>query len=149
MRIHFPLLSIASTAVLIGAILLGGKVSIYDLHLSVASTEEGISVSLHPTFLCWMDVPDHLFRGGCFGNLVICDYTQPSEARRMRTIAHEARHLEQWRALGIWTWAAQYILPLEPSSHDLPDLQEELSQMWQPPEGWMDQWVFLRVGIDR
>ncbi len=158
MRVEFPLLSVLSTAALIGALIFGADVSLYDVRAHVETTESGFSVSVHPTWLCWMDTRD-LFRGLCYGNVMICDESLPSELHRTEMVAHEAAHLEQWCALGPWLWLAQSanllssgtldILPLEPEYRDINDPSVGIAQMWMPPNGWLDQWGFLRISIDR
>jgi len=148
MRIHVPLLSVLSTVVLITAFLFGGDVTLYDLRVHAESTDTAVAISIHPTWLCWMDTHD-LFRGGCYGNVMICDETLPTDVHKLRIVAHEARHLDQWEALGAWVWAAKYVLPLEPWFTDWSDPSVELAQMWDPPEEWENQWGFLRISIER
>ena len=146
MDVHFPLLSMLSTIVLVGALILGAEVTLYDVHIHLRTTDSGFDISIHPTWLCWMDTHD-VFRGFCYGNVMVCDCTLPSEMHKERIVAHEARHLEQWRALGLWTWAAGLVLPLEPEFTDWSDPSVELEQMWKPPSQWPDQWHLISITV--
>lgn len=123
-------------------------VTLYNVHVQFEIDHSGIGVTVHPTWLCWTDTHDVL-RGVCFGNVMVCDCTLPSEMHKCRIVAHEARHSEQWRALGEWTWFAQLVLPLEPAFVDWSDPSVELVQMWNPPDEWPDQWNYLSIRIAR
>lgn len=128
--------------------MLGGMISIYDITVSVRTDDEGLSVALHPTFLCWIDT-HALFHGTCYGNVMVCNSKLPSEIHKKRIVAHEARHLEQWCALGVWTWVAGFAMPLEPEFTDWSDPSVELAQMWSPPAEWVDQWEFVAITVPR
>lgn len=147
MRIHLPLLSILASAYLLGMVLLGASVSLYDVSMTVASGPDGLTAELHPTFLCWMDAPLQ-FHGTCFGNVMVCSSSMWSQTHTRCLVAHEARHLEHWRALGLWTWLAQYVLPLEPEATDWSDPSAQLAQMWRPPQGWVDRWAFVALSLN-
>jgi len=149
--IHFPLLSGLSLVVLGLAIIFGASVGLYDVSVDVRADADTLLVGLHPTFLCWMDTRD-LFRGMCYGNVMICDESLPAgpqERHKEVIVAHEAQHLKQWRALGPLVWLAQYFLPLEPEYVYWDDPEATVSTMWDPPSSLPPVWTFVTITAER
>ena len=141
-EIKTTILSIASTALLLAVMCLGASVSIYDVRLSCEVSADGIDICITPTFLCDMDTRD-LFHGMCYGNVMVLNHL-PSEMHRTEMIAHEARHLDHWQALGLWgVWLGKRVLPLEPRHRDVNDPSVGLAQMWAPPPWWPYHWSFI------
>ena len=100
MRIHLPLLSILASAYLLGMVLLGASVSLYDVSMTVASGPDGLTAELHPTFLCWMDAPLQ-FHGTCFGNVMVCSSSMWSQTHTRCSLSAPPRTLAGARLVDV------------------------------------------------
>ena len=148
----FPLLSLLSSLVLLGCVLIGA-----DVHLYSVSVEIGEEISIHPIF--WAELSEEQMytigcHGFCVGNVVATiregegayQDVQPRGAIDC-VLPHELVHTEQWRALGMWHLVAWVVLPLEPPGiYNWACPATFVNGMWKPPEGWENQWSFITFG---
>ena len=85
-----------------------------------------------------------------FGNVAMLSTVARDELEEWgggfeRIVEHEKRHREQFRALGMWIYAAEHILPIEPMNVHWNDPSVELAEMWKPPTWWRNQWAFVSI----
>jgi len=143
----FPLLSMLSSLVLLGCILIGA-----DVHLYSVSVEIGEEISVHPIF--WVELSeDQMYTLGChgwsFGNVVATiredegAYTgvNPSAAIDC-VLPHELVHAAQWRALGLLAGCLGSALEAD-GPYNWGDPATFVGGMWQPAENQENQWSFI------
>lgn len=152
MNFQFPLLSIVSLAVLMvfGSM---GDVELYSLEVGFSATSEEVNITIDPVFAIW--VPRSIVYGiGCnalaYGNVIVLDEERRGTIVGDYLLEHESNHIEQTRALGLFTWAAQYLIDIEPPKStiiDRTDLSQPDRTMWLPPSWWISQWSFISLSF--
>lgn len=153
MDIKLSLLSVLSIAYLFmycGV----GEVSLDRLSLDVAVSSSETTIGIHPTWAIWVPrevVYNHGAHGLAYGNVMLLGNHLRIDNRLVDHVsAHERMHLIQFRALGLLTWPAQFILNIEPDKNIVTNWNDPTQPgrtMWKPPSGWPFKWSFLTITI--
>lgn len=154
MKMHFPILSILSTALLL-FFALQGDVKLYSLEIGFAATSDEINVTIDPAFAVW--VPQSIVHSiGCnaftCGNVMVLDRRQHNNRHGAYLLAEEGNHIEQFRALGLFTWPAQFFINIESPKSVITNWNDPSQcnrTMWLPPSSWSDRWHFITVVDDK
>ena len=148
MKIHFPLLSMLSLAVLMFCAPLG-DVELYSLEITYSQDR----VTIDPVWAVW--VPQSIvYAKGCnafaYGNVMVLDETQRGNLYGDYLLAHESNHVEQYHALGLLAWPAQLVLDIEPARGTVQDWNDPMQPdrvMWLPSLSWAPLWHFLTLSL--
>jgi len=154
MNIKFPLMSLLSVAFLAFFILQGGDVSLHSVEVGFSADSQGTTVTIDPALVIYTDKLDSIgmdkYPAGSVGNVIFMrsyykDHPSPY------LMAWELNHLEQYKALGLWYFPAQFIFPVDPWRAVMlhyEDPSEPSKIMWLPPTGWTDLWHFCSLRIN-
>ncbi|MFA5054467.1 MAG: hypothetical protein WC565_10430 [Parcubacteria group bacterium] len=133
-------LTIISAALGFLALLSGGQAELHSIEVGWSVSAEKTIVTIDPVFVITTDLRGAY--GYCVGDVIFIDRqvkTFGVEDER-RVLLHELRHVRQFRALGVFVYPAQLILPIEPIHVNWSDPSVELSEMWflqRPlPKSW-------------
>ena len=148
MKIHFPLLSILSLAVLLFYAPLG-DVELYSLEITYSQDK----VTIDPVWAVW--VPQSIvYAKGCnafaWGNVIVIDGTRRGNMYGEYLLAHESNHVEQFYALGWFMWPARLVLDIEPPKgtiQDWNDPEQPDQVMWLPSPFLTPLWHFLTLSL--
>ena len=155
MNMDLSLLSVLSAALLLVFCIAGDTVLMDGISVDVSLSSSSLVLSAHPTFVVWSDSQAFLNifgMGMAYGNVAMLSSVARDDLGAdifQRVVDHERRHLEQFHALGEWIWIARYVLPMEPMNCSWNDSSVELTEMWQPPKWWSNQWTFVSISINR
>jgi hypothetical protein len=141
--LRVPLLTMLSAGLLFVAILCGADVSLYSVELGVTARGGAVEVTVDPVFVAVTRL-EHAW-GMCFGNVILIDEVVPAwgaEDERC-VMLHEARHVDHFHALGLFTPLAGGVLPLEPEHWNWSDSSSTLAEMWLPPANLPPLWHVL------
>lgn len=157
MHIEFPLLSILSVGLLLFFALQGGDVELYSWEVGFSVFPDEVRVTVDPVFLVWntADTPLSAWAlkgkyGFTLGNVITFRNNYRNHALISLALQHEAIHVCQQRALGLWT-PLGYLFGLniegEPYYSIAPDFKKNLIAMWKPPISWINQWSFISISF--
>ena len=152
MNIQMSILSVFSAALLIMFCITGNEIVLDSLSADIYLSAQSVSIDIHPVWTVWTS-QQFVFNCGAhafaFGNVIVI-----GEHMRRRTylekyvIAHERMHIEQFRALGLLTWPAQFLINIEPDRNivtNLSDPTQPERTMWKPPTWWPYTWSFITI----
>jgi len=141
--LKISLLTILSAALGFLALLSGGQAELYSIEIGWSVSAEKTIVTLDPVFVITTTL--RWAYGYCLGDVIFIDrqVDEFGEEDRGRVLLHELRHVEQFRALGLFVYPAQLILPIEPTHVNWSDQSVELSEMWCPQPQMPESWNFL------
>lgn len=151
MTIEFSILSVISAAFLLLFCAAGNEIILDGIEADFSLSSTGFTLDLHPTWLVWVSQKTAYACGGnglVWGNVLVIGEHVRGDVHEEYMIAHERIHLDQFRALGLLTWPAQFVLPLEPPQHittNWNDATQPGRSMWQPPDWWHPLWSFVSI----
>lgn len=153
MRIEFPLLSILSVGLFLFFALQGGDVELYSWEVEFSLSPDEVRMTIDPAFAVW--VPQSIVHSiGCnaftCGNVMVLDRRRHNNRHGTYLLACEGNHIEQFRALGLFAWPAQFFINIEPSKDIVTNWSDPCQcdrTMWLPPDWWIDQWHFITVSF--
>ena len=150
MQIHFSLLSIASLVLLLffGSL---GTTELHSWEVGINVSPDEVRVTVDPVFAVW--VPQAVvYAIGCnalaCGNVMVLDEQTRDTVCGDYLLEHESTHIEQYRALGLLTWPAQFFIDIEPPKGIIQDWNDPTQPdrtMWLPPSWWWSQWHFITL----
>ena len=155
MNIRIPILSILSTAFLLMFCVGGGELILDGLAVDFSISSSGVALDIHPTWLVWVSQERAFNHGGnafAYGNVIVVGANMSGGTYEEYVINHERMHIEQFRALGLLVWPAQFFTNIEPPKHiptNWDDPTQPSKTMWAPPKWWINQWSFITLTFDR
>jgi len=148
MKIEFGLMSTIS---LICLLMFGfvGDIEMLSIDVGFSLTETSFSAAINPTWAVWVP-KEYLPNGNAFayGNVIVIGDWSRGNMYGDYLLAHESIHIEQFRALGLLAWPAQFFLDVEPPKHIVTDWNDPTQPsltMWAPPDWWPLRWSFVTI----
>jgi len=155
MNIELSLLSILSAALLLLFCVAGNEIVLDSLAVDFSLLSSGVTLDINPTWLVWVS-QESVFNYGCnalaYGNVIVVGEHMRGGTYEEYVINHERIHVEQFRALGLLTWPAQFLVNIEQPKRittNWNDPSQPGETMWQPPKWWSNQWTFVSISINR
>jgi len=162
MKIEFSLLSGLSCLLLLFFAFQGEAPELYSVEIGCEVSDEAINITIDPIFLVWTHCATDLsylaMKGKhafALGNVIACRNRHRDDQLIDLALQHEATHIAQQRALGIFCplgylcglnmeGEPYYSMPC-PDNNRAMVLEKCVWAMWAPPAKWHNQWSFIAL----